>query len=167
MPHYSFTAPEAGGWYIRRHGGEAEHVELRRESGSVVISIWTYWSPILDPALKAMTAREVADLVRETERRIMVERGVRPGLYELSDLRMGESAIADRVFYTMDYRTRAESVEQFASLYLSFPRERGNEAFFAALYWVAAPPGQVAEPDMAALLELLETLEMPLERIGQ
>ncbi len=157
MPHYSFEAPVSRGWSMRRHGGAAEATELTRGEGPVQFRIQVFWSPIFDEGLRAATAREVADHVRQTERDIMLEQGVERGLYRLEDLVMSEQEIGGRTFYTMDYRTHSDAGQEWASLYLLLPNESGNDAFLLAHYAAASPPGpdvpKPPKPDFIALLE--------------
>lgn len=161
MPHYSFQAPLSRGWLLLERGGPSESVELTRQSEPVLFQVQIFWTPVVDPDLKAATAREAADHVRQTERRIMLEAGVKPGLYELHDLVMSRREIAGRTYYTMDYRTHGPSVDQEASLYLWFPKESGNDAFLMAHFSASAPPSfGLAKPAKADFIGMLETLEL-------
>ena len=52
----------------------------------------------------------------------------------LKDVKMGEKKVGNKLFYTMDYTTVTNDVEQKASLYLYFPKKKNIGTFFVSLY---------------------------------
>ena len=64
----------------------------------------------------------------------MIERGVKAGHYQISDLRKVKEKIGGRTFYAMHYSIVAGSQRQDASLYLTFPQEQANSFMVLAHY---------------------------------
>jgi hypothetical protein len=164
MPHYSVTVPPNKRWHLQRPEGEQELAILTKERattplGAVVLEMRFMRNVILDPGMRTQTAKQIADDFRKLEKQIMIEQGVNRGLYKLSDVKMGEELVGNKKFYFMDYRTRASDTKQWASLYLFFPKEQGNEAFIVAHYSETMPVDMIlfshSKPEFVEALRTL------------
>jgi hypothetical protein len=164
-PHYSFQIPGSGNWVIERLGGGDQIVLTKmREVGSdgrTLVQLKVIRNTITDSQLVRLSARKNADNVRNIERMIMLEHGVKPGHYRLHDVSMGEETISGKTFYFMDYETETASDMQPASLYLFFPKERNNNWFVMAHYTEVVPKTAGDVPySKSELRAVLATLEL-------
>lgn len=143
MPHYSFVVPAAwAGWAVERQGGAFERVTLStRTSGrpSLFYNVLIMRQTVLDPALRAMTAKDVADDYRKREENGMRTEGVAKGLYELRDLASADEALDGRTAYVMRYVSETSHACSKAALYLLFPKESHSTWFIIAHHSVTAP----------------------------
>ncbi len=165
-PHYRFEIPEGGSWSVEGPFGSSDAVLLTKQleasdRGRTLVQIRLMRQAIEDPELVKLSAKKNADEIRNIEKQVMLEQGVKPGLYRLHDVSMGEEVVAGRQFYLMDYRTETVTDLQFSSLYLFFPHASQNEWFIMAHYTEVAPkeigPTEYSKMD---LLEVLRTLEL-------
>jgi len=166
MRHYSFKIPADGNWSIEKVGGPADAVILTKQPekdprGRTLIQLKVMTNRITDRQLVALSARENADNVRDIEKAIMLEQGVKPGLYQLHDVSMDEVEMSGRQFYFMDYTTETATDIQPASLYLLFPKERSNEWFIMTHYTEVVPKATGAvQYSKSALIDVLTTLRL-------
>lgn len=164
--HYSFEIPAAGSWSVEEPGGPSDLVVLTKQLGAAshartLVQMKVMRNVINERELVELSARENADNIRNLEKQIMLEQGVKPGLYQLHDVSMGEEAVSGRQFYFMDYRTETATDLQSSSLYLFFPKARNNEWFIMAHYTEVAPKevGSI-EYSKADLMDVLRTLKV-------
>jgi len=160
LAHYSITVPPDEGWHLREQGGPYEFVLLVNEIGPFHFEMKLMRNMVLDASKRLASAAELADDFRDLERTVMIEEGVKKGLYELEDVRTSEEVIGGKTFYAMSYVARSPSGTNRASLRLFLPKERGNESFFVAHYSEFIPANtlllQSYEPHMVRVLESLQ-----------
>ncbi len=144
MPHYSFTVPLDKGWYLQKIGGQQELVVVSKDINPFFVYAMRFTrNTIFDERMKRAAAKEVADDFRNLEKTIMIEQGVKKGLYKLDDVKMTEETVGTMKFYVMEYWTHSRSQKQLAFLYLFFPKEVDNDQFVIAHYSVTMAPNAV------------------------
>jgi hypothetical protein len=160
LPHYSITVPPDEGWHLREQGGPYEFVLLVNEDGPLHFEMKLMRNTVLDASKRQASAAELADDFRDLEKTMMIEEGVKKGLYELEDVRTTEEVIGGKTFYVMSYLARGPFGTNRASLLLFFPKERDNESFLVAHFSEFFPANTVLlqshEPHMVRVLESLE-----------
>ncbi len=134
FPHYSFTITPGDRWYVQRPDESKEVAILLKDAGLGMVRIMTARNDIVDARLKEASAETVADDFRDQEEQIMIERGVKAGHYQISNLRKAEETIGEKTFYVMHYSIFAGSQRQDASLYLTFPEKQANPFMVIAHY---------------------------------
>jgi len=162
MPHYIFWIPPNAGWYVRTEDDPFETTIVSMDLGIALAQMKFLTQTILDERLRMMTAKEVADDYREKEKIMMIEQGVKKGLYELPrGPTMSEEILGGRTFYIMYYQASSTNNFQDAWLYLLFPKESHNDWFIVAHYSLTAPHGLFIannrKPDFLATLQSLDT----------
>jgi len=164
--HYLFEIPDERSWSVEKAGGPFDVVVLTKQLGEgsharTLVQIKVMRNVINERELVELSARENADNIRNVEKEVMLEQGVKPGLYQLHDVSMGEEVVSGRQFYFMDYRTETSTDLQFSSLYLFFPKARNNEWFIMAHYTQVVPKevGSI-EYSKADLMDVLRTLKL-------
>ena len=135
--HFSFSSSPIDTWKVVEKS--SNHAVFTTSHGQGRYRITIIGNDILDPQLRASTAKDVADDFRYQEKYGMMEFGVKQGMYELRDLTMGDEQIGNKVFYTMKYATFHPQTFQSARLYLYFPFEKNNHYFLIGHYSEAAP----------------------------
>lgn len=160
-PKYSITIPAKHGWKMKKDmaGPNVTYVEKTMSSNHYIMRFSI--NKVIQDYMKSWTAKQVADNYRNGEQANMMVRGVMTGMYTLKDIKTGEKKVGDKLFYTMDYTTITNNVEQKASLYLYFPKKRNIGTFFVSLYSEGSltkkPLSQSFKRDF---LEALNSLEM-------
>ena len=161
MPHYSLVVPADVGWYLQVGGGPYEEVQIGMQPiNSVVLFMRFIKNTIFDKNMRVATARQVADNYRELEKDIMIEKGVKTGMYKLSNLEMYEKNLGGKNFFIMRYVTDTGTQIQLAWLYLFFPKESNNDWFILAHYSVSAPKNQQVATREADFLSVLKSLQV-------
>ncbi len=138
LPHFTFAAPEDGRWSEEGPPNPQSFVYGARR-GTARYRIVVLENTLVDEKMKTATAKEVADDYRLGEKNNMIEQGVRPGLYELLDVEMGQESLGGKLYFTMKYSTRSKAHYERARLYLYFPSESQNQYFLVAHYSEVAP----------------------------
>ncbi len=156
MPHYSFTAPADQGWYMQRANDNFESVILNKKVGQIVFQVALMRNVVYGPSINT-PANVVAEDFMGLEERIMIERGVKRGQFQLKNLVKRERTLGDKTFYTMTYEVINTTGIQFASLYLLFPKPAGNNWFIVAHYSESIPPStqpiESCKADFESLLQ--------------
>lgn len=156
LPHFSFSAPEDDAWVEEQILNKGKTVFTARR-GAVVYRITLLESSILDEKMRKASAKDVADDFRNSEKNDMIERGVKRGLYELSDLIMGQETIGGKLYFTMKGSTSVQGGVQSGGLYLYFPSEYDNNYFLIAHYSEATRSGDL--PTFSFESEFLDVLQ--------
>ena len=156
LPHFSFSAPEDDAWVEEQVLNKGKIVFTARR-GAVVYRITLLENSILDEKMRQASAKDVADDFRNREKNIMIERGVKGGLYELSELTMGQETIGGKLYFTMKYSTSVQGGVQSSKGYLYFPSEYDNNYFLMALYSEATRSGDL--PTFSFESEFLDVLQ--------
>jgi hypothetical protein len=166
MQQYLFEIPDQGSWGVEKAGGRSDVVVLTKQlaEGSdapTLVQIKVMRNEINERRLVELTARENADNIRNIEKEIMLEQGVKPGLYQLHDVSMGEEVVSGRQFYFMDYRTETATDVQSSSLYLFFPKERDNE-WYIMTHYTEVRGKETASVDYSKsdLMDVLRTMKL-------
>lgn len=161
MSHYSIVIPPDAGWYLQVTGGPYEGVQVAMDpTGSSMLVMKFKKNTILDEKLRTETAKQVADHFREAEKNIMIEKGVKTGMYTLSNVEMYEKNLAGKNFFVMSYTASTETQSQSAWLYLFFPKASNNDWFILAHYSVSAPRNQQVATREADFLSVLKSLQV-------
>jgi hypothetical protein len=170
MTGYSFKTPSTGTWGMERSGGPVEVVVLKKnvdeaDHGPALVELKVIRNLIAEGRrLAEMSGKEHAVNIRNMERDIMLEQGVKPGLYQLHDVTMGEETVAGKQFYFMDYRTETTSDMQPSSLYLFFPKGRNNQWFIMVHYTqVWSKERKPMNYSKSDLIDVLRTLELEIK----
>lgn len=160
-PAYSITVPAMRGWKIQKNTDDPNVASVEKTMGSnnYIMRFSINW--VKQDYMKSWTAKQVADNYRNGERANMVVRGVMTGMYTLKDVKMGKEKVGNKLFYTMDYTTVTNKVEQRASLCLYFPKKRNIGTFFVSLYSEASLSTKALSRSFKSeFLETLKSLEM-------
>jgi hypothetical protein len=156
---FSFLMPAPGPWVLDQAASDETTSVFVINRGKANYRITMLESFIADEAMLALPASQVADDFRNAELDNMKARGVRPGLYKLKKVAMGEKTIGDKRFYTMTYSTKSKVHYESARLYVYFPGETGNVDFLIAHYSEVAPTrDDLSVSYLADFLNLLETI---------
>ena len=160
-PTYSITVPPKCGWKIQKNTVDPNVSYMEKAMGSNNYIMRFSINRVIQDYMKSWTAKQVADNYRNGEQANMIVRGVMTGMYTLKDVKMGRKKVGNKLFYTMDYTTITNKVEQKASLYLYFPKKRNIGTFFVSLY----SEGSLGNKPLSRsfkneFLETLNSLEM-------
>lgn len=153
-PKYSITVPANRGWKIQNNTGNPDVSYLEKTIGANSYMMRFSTNMVIQDYMKSWTAEEVADNYRMGEKNNMLIMG--SGMYELKNVKMGKKKIGNKLFYTMDYTTITNEVEQKASLYLYFPKKTNIGTFFISLYSEGFPRNK--PPYQSFKNEFLKTL---------
>lgn len=159
LRQFSFLMPAPGPWVIDQAASDDTKTVFLINAGKANYRITMLKNFIVDETMQSLPASQVADDFRKAELDNMRARGVKPGLYKLTKVEMGEERIGDKLFYTMRYSTKSEVHYESARLYVYFPRETGNVDFLIAHYSEVAPTRDDLSVSYAAdFLSLLGTV---------
>ena len=158
---YSITIPAKRGWKMQNDTADPNVTYLVKTIGSNSYMMRFSINWVKQDYMKSWSAKQVADNYRKGEQINMIARGVMTGMYTLIDVKMGKKKVGNKLFYTMDYTTVANKVEQRASLYLYFPKKRNIGTFFVSLYSEASPRNNaLSQSFKSEFLGTLNSLEM-------
>ena len=162
-PTYSITVPPKRGWKMKNDTADPNanvtYLVKTISSSSYMMRFSINW--VKQDYMKSWTAKQVADNYRKGEQVNMIVKGVMTGMYTLKDVIMGKKKVGNKLFYTMDYTTVTNKIEQRASLYLYFPKNRNIGTFFVSLYSEASMSDKpLSRSFKNEFLETLNSLEM-------
>ena len=160
-PLYSISIPPDQGWHMRRDENDPKAAVFVKNLDSAFCLMHFGTNRIIDERAKTLTAEQIADDYRNTEKQDMIFRGVMTGQYELKDVVFGSEVIEGNKFYIMNYVIlRDESVEN-ASLFLYFPRDKNISNFVIALYSETQPRnGTLTTSAKNEFMETLRSLDV-------
>ena len=160
-PTYFITIPAKRGWKMQKNTTDPNvtYVEKNIGSNNYIMRLSINW--VEQDYMKSWTAKQVADNYRNGEQANMIVKGVMTGMYTLKDVKMDKKKVGNKLFYTMDYTTVKNDLEQKASLYLYFPKKRNIGTFFVSLYSEASLSNKpLSRSFKNEFLETLNSLEM-------
>jgi len=161
IPHYSIVIPPDAGWYLQVIAGPFEGVNVAMEpTSSTVLLMQFKKNTVSGEEARTATAKQLADDFRGLEKNIMIEKGVKTGMYKLSNVEMYEKNLGGKNFFVMHYEADTGSQVQLAWLYLFFPKESNNDWFIMAHYSVSAPKNQQVATREADFLSVLKSLQV-------
>jgi len=167
LPHFLFSAPEDDAWVVEKTDEKGTTVFTARR-GAAICRITLLENSLLNGSLRQASAKYVANYYRNGEKNDMIERGVKRGLYELSNVTMGQETIDDKLYYTMKYSTESQKHFESARLYVFFPFEYGNDYFLVVHYSEAAPSRELLTFSFESeLLRILRTVAHKPARSGE
>ncbi len=129
---YAIAVPSSGDWTVNVQRGK-ETVELLDDSTGILSSLMAQehsvrimvFANLVREEGWPMSDDETALDFLDNEVNVMQERGVKPGLYSLSDISRGTDTVGSRKVHYLKYRTGmnrdGRSYLQDAALYLYFP----------------------------------------------
>jgi len=160
--HYSIHLNSTERWKISKIIEENDGIILNRQKQPPNCRIMVIRKLVDQDLLEKASVKEMADAIRNREKQGMIDSGVKEGLYNLTDIAMGEEIIGDKVYFSMNYITtpvRAWGYEE-AGLYLYFPKATDNEyyilAHFSQTFIHAKPSGPSCRPDFTSILGSLK-----------
>lgn len=167
LPHFLFSAPEDDAWVVEKTDEKGTTVFTARR-GAAIYRITLLENSLLNGSLRQASAKYVANYYRNGEKNDMIERGVKRGLYELSNVTMGQETIDDKLYYTMKYSTESQKHFESTRLYVFFPFEYGNDYFLVVHYSEAAPSRELLTFSFESeLLRILRTVAHKPARSGE
>jgi len=158
-PTYSITVPAKRGWKIQNNTVDPNVSYMEKFKGSNGYLMRFSTNIVIKDYMKSWTAEQVANSYRQGEKNNMLIMG--SGMYELKNVKMGKRKVGNKQFYTMDYTTITNEIEQRASLYLYFPKKTNISTFFVSLYSEGFPRNKPPYQSFKSeFLETLNSLEM-------
>jgi len=139
MGSYSVEVPPGEGWKfeLAKEKGMVTFLKtiVAQESG---VSILVFQNKI-NPDIWHLSEEQVADDFRNSEEKIMIEEGVKKGVYTLEDVKKELITIGEKKVYSMSYRKGMrianKSYREVAILYLYFPDNfKETHAFYCFLF---------------------------------
>ncbi len=125
---------------------------------------------VSDPGKWHLSKEEVANDYVSGEEKDMVERGVKTGQYELTDVKKGVTTIGDKTLYFMNYKTT--SVKQGsrgeAILYLYFPPDfKKTHNFYLFLITEAYPLDNPVIDDLSQINPVINSFKIITPAVSQ
>lgn len=158
-PKYSIIVPAQRGWKTQKNTVDPNVSYMEKNIGSNNYIMRFSINMVIKEYMKSWTAKQVANNYRQGEKNNMLLMG--SGMYELKNVKMGKRKVGNKLFYTMDYTTITNEIEQRASLYLYFPKKTNIGTFFVSLYSEGFPRNKSPYQSFKSeFLEALNSLEM-------
>jgi hypothetical protein len=172
---YTVASPPGGNWEVQIEKDMITFLKLKkwwtgRVLGSTLIK--TFRNEV-SPAGWQMSEEEVASDFRNNEEKIMREKGVKKGLYELTDVQKGMETVGDKKLYAMHYKKTidlpggvwehgsAAHRAQEAVLYLYFPSDfKVRHIFYGFLISEDYEQGSLVKIDLSQIYPVINSFRI-------